>query len=203
MDGAPLTDDEAGVLAEALGVAACRYFDLAHHRERSYALALPRGGGGGGGGEGEGPKRQLAGPLDFSGNTAVYLMYAYARVHNLVQRAASAADGDEEGTGTAPAVPAPQGGGDGAAGALHDDERALALAVCRFAEAVEATAAHLQPNLLCEYLFSLATAFNSFYASCRVVGDPDERRRVQLCAAVRTILREGLDLLGVPSLGRV
>ena len=201
MDGAPLTDDEALVLAETLGVAACRYFDLAHHRERSYALALPCDDGAGDdagddGGSGSGnPKRAHAGPLDFSGNTAVYLMYAYARVHNLVQRA--------------PPLP-PPGTADASADrnddadpGLHDDERALAVAVCRFAEAVEATAAHLQPNLLCEYLFGLATAFNSFYASCRVIGDPHERRRVELCAAVRARLRDGMDLLGVPALGRV
>jgi arginyl-tRNA synthetase len=49
------------------------------------------------------------------------------------------------------------------------------------------------------YLETLATRFHQFYTVHRVLVDDEElrARRLALCAATKTVLRTGLDLLGV------
>ena len=48
-------------------------------------------------------------------------------------------------------------------------------------------------------LYDVATAFSSFYEQCPVLRSEGEVRtsRLALCAATRTVLAEGLDLLGI------
>ena len=46
-------------------------------------------------------------------------------------------------------------------------QAALALHIVRFPEALEAALADLKPNLIAEYAFNLAGAYNSFYAECQ------------------------------------
>jgi arginyl-tRNA synthetase len=120
--------------------------------------------------------------LSFDGNTAPYLQYAHARIRSIFRRTE---------------------GGDGASGAVHVEhpaERALALQLLAFDEAVEATAEHLQPHRLATYLFELAQAFTTFYESCPVLrADTDAQRASRLTLAdltARTLAR-GLDLLGI------
>ena len=78
-------------------------------------------------------------------------------------------------------------------------ERALALQLLRFAEAVEATAETLSPSKLCTYLYELATAFTAFYEACRVLVDDDTLRasRLGLCDLTARVLEQGLALLGM------
>jgi arginyl-tRNA synthetase len=78
-------------------------------------------------------------------------------------------------------------------------ERALALHLLRFAEAVEATAATSSPSKLCAYLYDLATVFTTFYESCRVLVDDDAVRasRLELCDCTARVLEQGLALLGM------
>ena len=61
-------------------------------------------------------------------------------------------------------------------------QAALGLHIVRFPEALEAALADLKPNLVADYAFNLAGAYNSFYAECqacaclwfwRVQGMPD------------------------------
>jgi arginyl-tRNA synthetase len=64
---------------------------------------------------------------------------------------------------------------------------------------VVARAAHeMEPHYLTTYLTELASAFNSWYASGKVIGGPHEQYGIFLTAAVERTLREGLTLLGIP-----
>ena len=78
-------------------------------------------------------------------------------------------------------------------------ERALALQLLRFAEAVEATAETYSPSKLCTYLFDLATTFTAFYEACRVLVDDEAVRtsRLGLCDLTARVLEQGLSLLGM------
>ncbi len=78
-------------------------------------------------------------------------------------------------------------------------ERALAIALVGFADAVDAVADGCAPHKLCTYLFDLAQAFTSFYEACPVLKADDATRdsRLVLCAATATTLRTGLGLLGI------
>ena len=119
--------------------------------------------------------------LSFDGNTAPYLQYAHARIKSIFRRVESSS----------------------AAGSIHIEhpaERALALQLLSFDEAVQQAADHLQPHRLATYLFELAQAFTDFYESCPVLrADTEEQRssRLALAGLTARTLAAGLDLLGI------
>ena len=124
--------------------------------------------------------------LATNGDTATYMQYASARILGIFRRGGIDRDSLR---GTSPEV------------LLDDDcERALAVALNRFADAIDVTATELRPNVLTQYLFELANAFTTFYNACPVLKEPDDRRRssrLALCDLTARVLTEGLGLLGI------
>lgn len=117
------------------------------------------------------------------GNTAPYLQYAAARVRSIF-RTADLAPVDATGPVTL-GEPA---------------ERALALRLLDFGEAVAAVGAELEPHRLCGYLFDLAQDFSGFYEQCPVLKAPDPATRdsrLALSALTLRVMVTGLDLLGI------
>ena len=85
----------------------------------------------------------------------------------------------------------------------HEREGDLLRALADFPRVV-ATAAELrEPHRVARYLEDTASAFHKFYDSCRVLPRGDEevepvhKARLTLVGATRTVLANGLDLLGV------
>src|SRR3712207_1753950 len=85
------------------------------------------------------------------------------------------------------------------AGDLASEERLLALEVLDFPRVVGNAAERREVHPVPTYLETLATRFHQFYTVHRVLVDDEEvrTRRLALCAATRTVLVAGLDLLGV------
>ena len=121
--------------------------------------------------------------LAFEGTPAPYLQYAHARVHSIFRRAGGA-------------VPPP-----GTPIVLDQPaERALGLALLGYGEAVDATVASWSPSRLCAYLFSVATAYTTFYETCPVLQAPEDtvrHSRLALSALTSRILAHGLGILGI------
>jgi arginyl-tRNA synthetase len=124
--------------------------------------------------------------LAMNGNTATYMQYAYARVLSIFSR------GNVD-------VAALRSGG--AAVDLADPvERALALALLRFSEALDQTAAEYRPSFLTSYLFEVANHYSSFFEQCPVLKAPSEASRASrllLCDLTARTLGQGLELLGI------
>jgi arginyl-tRNA synthetase len=82
-----------------------------------------------------------------------------------------------------------------------DSEQELALLqkLIDYPAAVEDAAREMAPHLIAFYLRELAGEFHSYYNSVRVLVDETPLRlaRLALATAVRQVLRNGLDLLGV------
>jgi arginyl-tRNA synthetase len=82
-----------------------------------------------------------------------------------------------------------------------DSEQELALLqkLIDYPAAVEDAAREMAPHLIAFYLRELAGEFHSYYNSVRVLVDETPLRlaRLALTTAVRQVLRNGLDLLGV------
>jgi arginyl-tRNA synthetase len=85
----------------------------------------------------------------------------------------------------------------------HEREIELLGALSDF-PVVVATAAELrEPHRVARYLEELAGVYHRFYADCRVLPMGDETTtdlhvaRINLCAATRQVLENGLTLLGV------
>ena len=166
------SEDEIKSIAETTGIAAVKYADLSQNRNSDYVFNWDK-------------------MLALQGNTAPYLLYAYARIRSIYRK----------GTGEEPIEV------NSAAIRLdHPAERNLALAILRLPEVLDGVADHLMPNFLCEYLYDLAGRFMVFYESCPVLKAPDERARatrLRLCDQTGRALRLGLDLLGIPTLDRM
>lgn len=124
--------------------------------------------------------------LATNGDTATYMQYAYARVAGIfrkggVNREALRRDG-------------------GRIVFTHPSERALALQLLRFNEALDNVLAEYRPNILTDYLFATANSFSTFYQECSVLREPDEAirtSRLLLCDLIARVIAAGLDLLGI------
>jgi arginyl-tRNA synthetase len=166
-----LPTEERATIAEAVGTGAIRYADLSQNPQSDITFDWNK-------------------MLSLDGNTAPYLMYAYARCRSIFRRAG----GDE---GFLP----------GALVLEHPSERELAIAIARWPEAVLEAAETWRPNVLCDHLFGLANSFARFYGACRVLGEdvPAEvtQSRLSLVYATSRALALGLDLLGLRALERM
>ena len=71
--------------------------------------------------------------------------------------------------------------------------------LARYPEVVETAAANLEPHLIAQYLRELAHGLHTYYhAHPFIVDDADLRdARFALIGAVRQVLANGLDLIGV------
>ncbi len=116
-------------------------------------------------------------------NPVFYVQYAHARISSIFERAGMD----------------PKDIGDIPAGELAPEERRLVLELLDFPRVIENAAARREVHPIPTYLETLATRFHQFYTVHRVlVEDADLRAgRLALCAATKTVLRLGLDLLGV------
>ena len=120
------------------------------------------------------------------GNTAAYMQYAYARCRAIFRHG----DVDEARFRTNPP----------AVFITHAAERALALQLLRFPEAVENAAADYSPHLITGYLWDLAKSYSVFFENCPVLkAEPPELKdsRLLLVDLVARVLKQSLDLLGI------
>ena len=78
-------------------------------------------------------------------------------------------------------------------------ELALIKLLLQFPELVAGAARTLEPHRVAYWLQQLAAEFHAWYKSHRVIQDDARlmRARMALCVAVDTVIRNGLDLLGV------
>src|SRR5881296_804295 len=120
-------------------------------------------------------------------NPVYYVQYAHARIQSIRKQAA------EQGI----AVP-PWSAVDLAALTLPEEQQ-LAKRLLQFPEVAKAAARALEPHRVAYFLQELAGIFHPYYKSHRVIQDDARlmRARMALCAAVDTVIRNGLELLGV------
>ncbi|GCD88313.1 arginine--tRNA ligase [Nocardioides sp. LS1] len=124
-------------------------------------------------------------------NPVYYVQYAHARVSSILRNAAD--------LGLAPAH-----GDDFDPGLLaHEKEGDLLRALAEFPRVVASAAELREPHRVARYLEDTAGIYHRFYDNCRVLPMGDEepsdlhRARLLLIEATRTVLANGLGLLGV------
>jgi arginyl-tRNA synthetase len=163
-----LSDNEKQQIAEVVGVSAIKYADLAKNRNSDYIFDWDS-------------------MLSFEGNTAPYMLYAYARICSIFRRAELDIEADYKIIVNSP------------------EEKALALKLLQFTEVVEALLEECFPNQLCLYLYELAGCFMSFYEACPVLKSSGDTRqsRLGLCQLTALTLRQGLSLLGIETLDKM
>jgi len=68
-----------------------------------------------------------------------------------------------------------------------------------FGDEILYAAENCEPNKLANYLEDLAAAFHKFYTECRIIGSEKDlaEARIVLVTAVRQVLKNGLDIVGI------
>jgi arginyl-tRNA synthetase len=124
--------------------------------------------------------------LAMNGNTATYMQYAYARVRSIFARG----NVDPQAlrcSGAPIMLTAPA-------------ERALALELLRFSEALDLAVIDYRPNQLTAFLFELANRYSTFFEQCHVLKaetEPLRQSRLLLCDLTARTIEKGLELLGI------
>ncbi len=118
----------------------------------------------------------------FEGKTGPYLQYAAVRIQSILRKA------EEAGYALgAPVVRSPQ-------------ERGLILHLLALHDALATAEERRAPNVLCDYAFTLAQNFSSFYSEHHILSEPDtdlRAARLGLCKLTLSALAKILDLLGI------
>lgn len=161
--------DEKAALIDAVAIGAIKYADLSKHRTTDYVFDWDS-------------------MLNFEGNTAPYMQYAYTRVRSIFAKAEVNPD-----TLTGEIV------------ITDDKERALAVKLLQFEEALRQVAKDGTPHVLCAYLYELAGVFSSFYEACPILSADDDTKnsRLQLADLTAKTLKTGLNLLGIKTVERM
>jgi arginyl-tRNA synthetase len=121
-------------------------------------------------------------------NPVYYVQYAHARIHAVLRQAADRLVDVE-----------PSEGMTHLDCLVESHELDLLKILSRYPEVVEAAALNHEPHQLTHYLRELATAFHTYYNAHQFLVDDAALRdaRIKLILAVREVLRNGLNLLGV------
>ena len=168
--------DRVDRVARIVGIGAVKYADLSMNRESNYRFSYDR-------------------MLSLNGNTAPYMLYAYARICGIIRKASGQDD--------KPSVEWPE-----AAEVIisHESEKELARTLVKLQDVISEVERELYPNRLCDYLFETSQKFNQFYENCSVNNAETaelKASRLTLCTATAGTIRMLLTLLGIETLERM
>jgi len=186
------TDDEnAKKTAAIVGLAALKYGDLSNQITKDYIFDVSKF-------------------IAFEGNTGPYLLYTIVRIKSILAKYCEAT-GNNFGTaafetifnninnGMLNADVSVKDNYTGVNKVQTPSEKNLMLELSKFGSVVNTACEELAPHKLCNYLYSLSDAFNSFYHENNIMGESDKERQkglVSLISLTRKVLEIGIDMLG-------
>ena len=135
--------------------------------------------------------------LSVSGDTAVYLQFAHARLASIVRKGK-----DEHGVD----VDAMVGAGDVSVGLEEPAELALAIELLQFPDVVDQVLTDFYPHRICEYLYNISGVFTQFVTKCFVLDAKNPammKSRLVLCEATGRVMRKCFEMLGITPLHRI
>ncbi|CAK4086151.1 unnamed protein product [Aphanomyces euteiches] len=166
-----LPEAEIDRAAELIGYGAVKYFDLMRSPQSNYVFNYDK-------------------MLSTNGNTAVYLMFAYARLSSIVRKSGV----DVEALATKQS---------GVLQVVDPNEAALAVELLQFQDVLVFINKELATNWLCTYLYALSEKVQVFVTQCRVLGSPEQNSRLLLCQATLKIMHTCFTLLGITPLDQI
>lgn len=165
------TEEFIADVAKVVGLSAVKYADLSQNRTSNYVFSYDK-------------------MLADKGNTAPYLLYAYARIQSISRK------GNIDFT---------QLGADTKIILQEEAELVLAKHLVQLSDVIKQVEQDLLPNQLCLYLYKLSEKFNQFFEQCTVLWseEPVRTSRLLLCDLTARTLKLGLSLLGIQVLDRM
>jgi arginyl-tRNA synthetase len=118
-------------------------------------------------------------------NPVFYLQYAHARICSVLDKAEEVGFSHDDDADLSLLT--------------HEDESALIKELLRFPQELQNAADNRAPHFVPNYLRDVATAFSQFYDNCRIIGEEDAlaSARMRLALAAKTVLKNGLTVLGI------
>ncbi len=136
--------------------------------------------------------------LSLEGNSGPYLQYTAARCNSvLVKAGLKGVSFTAARSNGSPAKVGLKGVSSKAGYNLKAEEASILRSLFRFSAVIEIATKSYSPNLLCNYLYDLASKYNNFYNADRIIGSENQDFRLALTAGVGQILKNGLGLLGI------
>ncbi len=126
--------------------------------------------------------------LDDKGNTAVYLFYTYVRIcsiyrkNNISEKDIQSLIENEKIVIT------------------HKDEKKLLVQLLKFNDVIDDVLKDLALNLLCDYVYGIATNFAVFYENCKIIGNNSRILIIELC---KRFMKLTFDLLGLTPIEKI
>jgi arginyl-tRNA synthetase len=132
--------------------------------------------------------------LSVEGDSGPYLQYAHTRALSLIREAKKAnievsvmmREGDSGLAARTRALESSQ-----------EPRAILARTILHFPDALQRAASELEPHHVTTYLTELASTFNSWYASERLIGGENPEYGLLLTQATEKVLATGLEVLGI------
>jgi len=123
--------------------------------------------------------------LDFEGKSGPYLQYTYARCCGILK----------ENKSSNPDINM----------LTHESEKKLIKKIALFPEVVHDARKKYSPYIVANYLFELCQNFNNFYQMLPVLKVEEDLKnaRLKLVESVMTVLKSGLNLLGIEAVERM
>lgn len=124
--------------------------------------------------------------ISFEGNTGPHIQYMVVRIKSILEKYRELMGGSYT---LVPVRPA-----------SSETEKALQLELCRFGEVVETAFAETAPHRICQYMYDLSDAFNTFYLVNKIIGEEDREKQagfISLISLTKDVLNACMDLLGI------
>jgi len=165
-----LSEEEKDTIAEAVGVGAVRFNLVKYSPDKIITF-------------------RWEDVLNFEGDSAPYIQYAHARCASILRKAGE--------SGVKTEWKALLEKADFSKLTLREKELIKLLA--EFPEVIESAGKDIKPHLIPAYLNELASLFNKFYMDHPVLKAEEgvKEERLLLVLAVKQVLRNGLELLGI------
>ena len=123
--------------------------------------------------------------ISFEGNTGPYILYTIVRIKSILAKYQELDHGFQ---GEPRVLPAASG-----------VEKSLMLELARFHEVLENAFQETAPHKICQYIYGLSDAFNSFYHDTRILAQEDRAQQagwIRLITLVKEVLTACIHVLG-------
>lgn len=137
--------------------------------------------------------------LEDKGNTAVYLLYAYTRIKAIARNCGEEFVKNLDKIKRETPIML-----------SHEKELRLAKVIIQFPDVIDKILRDLHVHYLCEFLYSISTAFTEFYDSCYCIEKNKQGEivkidtsRVLLCEATAAVMAQCFDILGIKTVRKI
>ena len=119
--------------------------------------------------------------LSFEGETAPYVQYTHARICSLLKKGNFNIKDEISNFD------------------LNEEEINIVINIMRFTDVVIDASEKYEPYFITRYIVDLSKDFNKFYNAHKIITDDESttKKRLLISYGVKTVIKEGLDLLGI------